>query len=376
MKQIGSNNLNLNSLKDQRIDLTNKFMMANEVDILVVVSTDSIQNRGNVRFLTNYSTFYGSSLTIVKSGEDPILFVPAGSFQVGWAQRTVWTKEIRAVQDFASVVGNLLEELKTEIGVVGLVGFDYMPGSLMTRITSPFQEINFLDLSSPFRLMRAIKSSSEIIMARHSVSLADDVFKNLLATASTGTSENGIFARASYDVNLGGAEDFFFLGSTNPQTVMPYPADRTLRKGDLIRFSVEPASLGGFWTQTIRTLSVGKPSKEAQAAFDLCKEALYVASEKIKPGKRGGEIAKSMIKVLKETEEGRIGPLGHGMGLDLTEPPLMLPQDETVIEPGMIIAVHPSLTWKDIDIWIGDTFLVTESGVENLSNYPNELHII
>lgn len=376
MKSISSNNLNLNDLKDQRLDLTNKFMKANGVDILVAVSTDSIQNRGNVRFLTNYPTIYGSSLSVVKSDEDPILFVPAGSFQVGWAQRTVWTKEIRAVQDFASAVGNILEELKTEIGAVGLVGFEFMPGSLMTQITSPFQDINFVDLSSSFRLMKAVKSEPEIDMARKSVSLADDVFANLVKSTNVGTSENEIFAQASYDLNLGGAEDYFFLGSTNPQTVMSYPAERAINNGDLIRFSIEPASRGGFWTQTIRTFSVGKPSEEAQATFDLCKAALLIASEEIKPGKRGGGITDSMIKVLKQVKGGEIGPLGHGMGLDLVEPPLMLPQDETVIEPGMIIAIHPSFTWKNIHIWIGDTFLVTESGVENLSIYPNELQIL
>jgi Xaa-Pro aminopeptidase len=376
MKPISSNNLDLNVLKDQRINLTKKFMETHEVDILVVVSTDSIQNRGNVRFLTNYPTVYGSSLAVQKNDEDPILIVPAGSFQVGWAQRTVWTNDIRAVQDFASSVGNLIEESENEIGAVGLVGFDNMPGSLMTQITSPFPDLKFINLSSSFRLMKAVKSGPEIGMARKSVSIADDVFTNLVQSANIGTPENEIFAQASYDVNLGGAEDCFFLGSSDSQTVISFPAERSLSKGDLIRFSIEPSSRGGFWTQTIRTFSVGNPSEDAQTAFNLCKEALLTAIEALKPGKLGGEISNSMIKVMKEVNDGEIGPLGHGMGLDLVEPPLMLPQDETVIKPGMIIAVHPSFTWKDIDIWIGDTFLVTESGVENLSNYPNELHIL
>jgi Xaa-Pro aminopeptidase len=225
-------------------------------------------------------------------------------------------------------------------------------------------------------MMKAVKSGPEIVMARKSVSIADDVFTNLDKSTSVGTSEREIFARASYDINLAGAEDCFFLGSSDPQTVMSFPANRMLSKGDLLRFSIEPASQGGFWTQTIRTFSVGKASNAAQATFDLCHEALLRASEEIKPGKTGGEIADIMIRVLRQVKDGKIGPLGHGMGLDLTEPPFMLPQDETIIKPGMIIAVHPSFTWKEFDIWIGDTFLVTESGAKNLSNYPNELHIL
>jgi Xaa-Pro aminopeptidase len=376
MKPEIRNNYILSKIRENRLEQTNIFMEMEEVEALIVASTDSIQNRGNVRFLTNYSTIYGLSLAFKRINEDPFLIVPAGSFQAGWAQRTVWTEKIQAVQDFGSAIEKLLAELKSDIKGVGFVGLENIPGSFLTKITSSFPWINFVDLNSAYRLMKAVKSEPEIEMARNSVSLADNVFINLVKSTNVGTPEKEIFAKASYDVNIGGAEDCFFLGSSDPQTVISFPSERLLSKGDLIRFSIEPASRGGFWTQTIRTISVGKPSKETQATFDLCKEAIVQASRAIKPGKTGGEIANTMINVLKQVDDGEIGPLGHGMGLDLTEPPYILPQDETIIKPGMVIAIHPSFKWKGIDIWLGDTYLATESGAENLSNYPNELHIL
>ena len=85
-----------NALKQARLDRTFAYMNKLHLDILVAASTDSIQNRGNVRFLTNYATAFGSSLVAVPKGDEPVLLVPAGSFQSGWAQEMAWVTDIRA----------------------------------------------------------------------------------------------------------------------------------------------------------------------------------------------------------------------------------------------------------------------------------------
>ena len=143
-----------------------------------------------------------------------------------------------------------------------------------------------------------------------------------------------------------------------------------------MRVSIEPASPGGFWTQTIRMFSLGKPAAQVQSAFDLCSRAIVEAEKKLMPGIMGGEVARAAIQVLREADTGQIGPLGHGMGLDLTEPPFLLASDETIIQPGMVITIHPSLIWQEASIWIGDTYLVTTDLPVRLSRLPNQLTIL
>ena len=158
-------------------------------------------------------------------------------------------------------------------------------------------------------------------------------------------------------------------------TVMPMPIGRYLQAQDVIRFSIEPAGPGGFWTQTIRAFSIGNPTADVRNTFDLCSEALECARETLKPGVTGGDIAREIKRILNPSG-GDVGPLGHGMGLDLTEPPYILLEDNTEIKPGMVIAIHPSLTLKRTDIWMGDTFVVTENGADKLSRIDNELIVI
>lgn len=111
-----------NTLKQARLNRTFAHMNELDLDILIAASTDSIQNRGNVRFLTNYATAFGSSLVVVPKGDEPVLLVPAGSFQSGWAQEMAWVTDIRPVQDFAAATVDLLAEIGGGRATVGLVG--------------------------------------------------------------------------------------------------------------------------------------------------------------------------------------------------------------------------------------------------------------
>jgi Xaa-Pro dipeptidase len=366
-----------NTLKQAMLDRTFAHMNELDLDILIAASTDSIQNRGNVRFLTNYATASGSGLVVVPKGDEPALLVPAGSFQSGWAQETAWVTDIRPVQDFAAATVDTLAEIGEGRATVGLVGSESLPGFIESQIVASMPTTDSVGSTDSFRLMRSVKTAIEIDMARRSVMLADSVFENLSSVMGVGVSERKVFASVSYRLATDGAEDYFLLGSSGAgNVVMPTPADRALGDHGIFRLSVEPASSGGFWTQTIRVFLLADPAPQVRAVFDLCHEALEWAGETLEPGVTGGELATGIMTILERAEDGAVGPCGHGMGLDLTEPPYVLPQDETAVEPGMAIAIHPHLTCGEASIWLGDTFLITEHGSEKLSKTSHDLHVL
>jgi Xaa-Pro dipeptidase len=364
------------TLQQGRLHRAFGFMRQADLDILIVASTDSMRSRGNVRFLTNYATWSDSSLAILVQGGQPVLLVPAGAFQFGWAKRMAWVTDIRAVNDFAIASLDVLHEFGRRQAVVGLAGFENLPGSIASHLKSSLPDLQIQNVTDAFLRMRSVKTTDEIGMARRSVELADDVLEALPSLMRVGTAESELFARAVYLLAARGAEDTFIMASAEPKTVMPIPAARRLQEHDTIRFSVEPTSPGGFWTQTIRAFSLGRPGSETQNAFDLCLEALEKARESLRPGHRGGDIARAMTAVLGRAKAGHIGPLGHGIGLDLTEPPFVRADDDNRLEPGMVIAIHPQLTWGEVDMWVGDTFLVTEEGPVRLSRTSPDLMVL
>ena len=363
----------IDSLRQEHLNQALAFLDRYELEGLIAASTDSIQSRGNVRYLTNYATNYGTSLAILSRRGLLLLIVPAGSFQLGWARDMSWADEARAVKDYQDAILVGLADAGIDRGNVGLAGLEDLPGSLDAQVIAALPNAHFQNVSKSFKLMKAVKSGDEILMAKKSVMLADTALGDLTPAIIIGNSENDLFARATSRLSLAGAEDYFLLASSGQRTVSPIPSGRSLESQDVLRFSIEPASPGGFWTQTIRMFSLGVPASNFQSAFDLCAESVEAAKKKLMPGSTGGDVAKEIIDVLKQAEGGEIGPLGHGMGLDLTEPPFMLLSDNTTIQPGMVITIHPSLTWGGANIWMGDTFLITETGPENLSSMPNQL---
>lgn len=362
--------------KASRITRARRFMAEQQLDILVVGSTDSIASQGNVRFLTGYATAFGLSLALLAPDGDPVLLVPSGSFQKNWAETTAWTTTIKAVPHLATAALETIKEMAADNVTVGLAGFEDLPGALNLQDADAPPAMRFVSVSAPFRLMRAVKTADEIDQVRRSVVLADAALSALSATLRVDSSENALFARAAAALFSEGAEHFFLLGSTGTRAPAPVPAARRLQSGDVVRFSVEPAGPGGFWTQTIRVFSLGRPSGEVQRAFDLCAAALARAEGRLRPGATGGEVARTITRILEQAGGARPGPLGHGMGLDLTEPPFIHAEDETRLEPGMVIALHPYLSLGESVIWMGDTYLVTEDQPQRLSGLSNELVVV
>jgi Xaa-Pro dipeptidase len=365
------------ALRHQRLESARSLMTRMSLDVLVVASTDSIQHRGNVRYLTNYSTRYGASLALLPLDGEPVLLVASGSFELGWARSTAWVDDVRPVGDFIAATTDLLGQITGRGALIGLAGLEGLPGSVGAQVISALPARRFAAVSESFRLMRSAKSGQEQAMARESVRIADSVLHDFTSVVEAGTTDRELLARASQRVQSEGSEDCFFLLSSGlDHVVMPMSTGRALEEPDIVRFSVEPSAPGGMWTQTIRVLATGTPQPDVRATYDLCAGALDRAAKSMRPGATGGDVAKSAIEVLEQADGGTIGPLGHGMGLDLVEPPYLRPGDETMLRPGAVVAVHPHLTWRGVSIWMGDTFLVTDRGAERLSQLSSDLIVV
>ncbi len=66
---------------------------------------------------------------------------------------------------------------------------------------------------------------------------------------------------------------------------------------------------------------------------------------------------------------------GHGMGLDITEPPFVTLTNQTTIQEGMVIAFHPKFDLGRFSIRVCDTYLVTADGPKNIYSIPEEYFV-
>jgi Xaa-Pro dipeptidase len=102
--------------------------------------------------------------------------------------------------------------------------------------------------------------------------------------------------------------------------------------------------------------------------LDIALTAQKAGLDFLKPGNRACDVARSMKEVIDKAGYAMPYRGGHSMGHDLDEPPVIMVEDKTVLQPGMTIVVHPSVMDKNGEgVFAGDSYLVTEAGRERLN---------
>ena len=147
--------------------------------------------------------------------------------------------------------------------------------------------------------------------------------------------------------------------------------------GDLVFLNAEIAGPGGYFTQLVRTFSLGQPSPEVREGFAACLAAQEAGIEQLQPGAQAGQVYDAIVTSLARSGFAMGLHPGHSQGLDIFEKPVIGPGDTTQLQPGMVIILHPHLLLPTSGgIWLGDTFLVTEAGACRLNQVPRELAIV
>ncbi len=125
------------------------------------------------------------------------------------------------------------------------------------------------------------------------------------------------------------------------------------------------ATVNGYWSKGARLLSMDEPVEEQKADYQNLVTLREVAKENLKPGVKACDVYKA-VKAAADEKGIALEPkiiLGTGIGASNYEPPYISGADETVLEPGMIIAFSPAIRdAKDNLLMNMDTFLITEDG--------------
>jgi Xaa-Pro aminopeptidase len=173
-----------------------------------------------------------------------------------------------------------------------------------------------------------------------------------------------------------------------PQGADPHESGKgPLRAGEPIVCDLFPRHLGSrLYGDMTRTFCVGEPADDVAAAHAACTDALRLALDEARPGMTGIELHELVCDLfhdrgyptqLRPGSDGEwsfVHGLGHGVGLDVHEPPSAGIGGTMAFAPGMTLTVEPGLYLRGVGgIRIEDLIIFTETGNENLNTMEYDL---
>ena len=250
------------------------------------------------------------------------------------------------------------------------------------KIKKDLQEYNFIDSTNIVWSLRKIKSDLEIKNIEKVCSITSKVFNNLINKISLGMSEREIATIFKKDLINNGVDYIMYLscasGINGYNQIICNPSEKKIGDGDILIIDTG-STLNGYYCDFDRNFGFGNINQKSLDAYNKLWNATEKTLEIIKPGISCKEVYESLSKNLFSSNvKSSVGRMGHGFGLQLTEPPSIMIDDNTILEKNMILALEPSIEIEnDVILVHEENILITQNGNRLLtSRTPKELPVI
>ena len=250
------------------------------------------------------------------------------------------------------------------------------------KIKKDLQEYNFIDSTNIVWSLRKIKSDLEIKNIEKVCSITSKVFNNLINKISLGMSEREIATIFKKDLINNGVDYIMYLscasGINGYNQIICNPSEKKIGDGDILIIDTG-STLNGYYCDFDRNFGFGNINQKSLDAYNKLWNATEKTLEIIKPGISCKEVYESLSKNLfSNNVKSSVGRMGHGFGLQLTEPPSIMIDDNTILEKNMILALEPSIEIEnDLMLVHEENILITQNGNRLLtSRTPKELPVI
>jgi Xaa-Pro aminopeptidase len=226
---------------------------------------------------------------------------------------------------------------------------------------------------------RAVKDDTELAAIRRAAALSDEIFGALVDERFTGRTERELAWWIERRFHEAGAEGMSFPSSVaagaNGASPHAVPGDRPIEPDTLVVVDAG-CIVDGYCSDCTRTFATGELPERLAEAYALCLEAQLVGLAAVGPGVSGRDAdAASRVPVDNAGLGSAYGHgLGHGVGMNIPEAPVLRPESLDTLELGNVVTVEPGIYLPgEAGVRIEDLVLVTEDGCERLTKFPKEL---
>ena len=374
---------------EARVARAQTIMRRHELDALLLTTPP------NIRYVTGFATQFWESPTrpwfvIVPAEGKPLAVVPEiGASDMG---RT-WIDDVRAwpaprpQDDGTSLVAEALAQLPRRFGRVGAeLGREMslrMPVTQLDDLRAAVPGLDITDGSPAIWEARRVKTPAEIEHIRFICQVASDGYAALPSLVAKGDTARDACRKLTIDILGRGADAVPFMpGISGPGGVSQIvcgPKDDPMEEGDIL-FIDTGSVYDGYFCDFDRNYAIGQVSDAARRAHAAVWDATETGIAAARPGATVEYVWQVMAKQLEDAGSigNNVGRMGHGLGMQLTEPPSNMPGDLTVIEPGMVLTIEPGMEYQAGKMIVHEeNVVITADGAELLTERaPREFWVI
>lgn len=328
----------------------------------------------NVRYLTGFS---GSSGCVLVTRRKKAFFTDSRYGVQASRQIKGYEIVVANVASLRAACGYIVSRrLKT--GVLGYEGA-HLTSRQLGYLRRSLKGISLKDASGCVEDQRQRKDKREIAKLRRAARIADLAFESLGRSRIVGRREKEVAWMLEAAMREAGSDKlpFEIIVASGPRSAMPHgvAGNRVIRKNELVVIDLG-ASVGGYCSDATRTFSTGPLSGRRSEIYGVVAEAQELAIKAVRPGASCAGVDAVAREHIEAAGYGDAfgHSLGHGVGLEAHELPVLSSRSKDILEEGMVLTVEPGIYVERMGgVRIEDTVLVGRKGPVRLTKYPRKL---
>ena len=339
-----------------RLERAQELLYKNKLDALLITIPS------NLRYFTGIDTNFWESPTrswflVVPLFGNPIAIIP----EIGEKLfKKTFIKDIHTWPspnlkgDDISPLKSLLETLPSRFGAIGAeLGKEMsirMPAIDFNLLQDNFK-FDIVDGASLIWALRTVKSFNEIKKIEKVAQIVSEVFEILPTIISATDSERDVAKKLQKEILKGGVDSIPYLpvisGRGGVSQIIGNPTDKLISSGVFL-FIDTGSTFDGYFCDFDRNFAIGTASDELKRTNEILWHATEEGIKNLVPGAKTQDVWKKINKKIEDfgfmvKGEGRYG---HGVGLQLTEPPSISSFDNAIIQENMVLTIEPSIEYK------------------------------
>jgi len=319
-----------------------------------------------IRYLCRFS---GTEAIMLLTDADAFLYVDSRYFTQA-IEETKGVSVIQVSERWEDVYGHI-----HDLGIETLgIESNMMDVDTYIKIKDMFSEIEITPIGLQLKDLRAVKDSHEIDIMRKAALISEEALDTVLQNGIVGRTENEIAFELEWGMRKRGASavSFELIVASGPRSAMPHgvSSGKIIGCDESIVIDFGCIYQGYCSDQTITVYS-GKPPQKFVDVYQIVREAQQRAISGISAGKKASDIDTLARDFIEKKGYGAYfgHGLGHGVGMEVHESPVVSARSDDILEEGMVITIEPGIYIPSkFGIRLEDTLLITDNSCQFITN--------